>query len=67
MTNIHYLKDTKKFWRTREIAHKKLDAKRANASYGEKVTIAAKLSADAKYLTSGRVVTSKSSLKPSKT
>ncbi len=67
MTKDNYLKDTKRFWQTREKARKNLDTKRASASYSEKVAIAGKLHSDAKFLKSGHIISSKSSPKQSKT
>ena len=67
MTKVNYLKDTKRFWQTREKARKNLDTKRTSASYSEKVTIADKLRSDARFLKSGRIISSKSSPKPPKT
>ena len=67
MTKNNYLKDTKGFWQIREKARKNLDIKRAGASYSEKVAIASKLRSDARFLKNGRIISSKSSPKPSKT
>ena len=67
MTNINYIKDTKKFWQTREKARRNLDAKRASVSYSEKIIIADKLRSDARLLKNGRITSSKSSPKPSQT
>lgn len=67
MTKVNYLKDTKRFWQTREKARRNLDAKRASVSYSEKVTTASKLRSDARFLKSGRIISSKPSPKPSKT
>lgn len=60
MKKIPYLKDTKAFWRERDAARSALDKKRANAPFTEKVRIAEKLRADADFLRSGRIVSSKS-------
>lgn len=65
MTKVDYLKDTKKFWQTREKARRNLDAKRAGVSFGKKATIAEKLRSDARFLKSGRIISSKSSPKQS--
>jgi hypothetical protein len=59
MANTHYMKDTKKFWQARGEARTALDKKRADASFSEKVEVAEKLHADASFLKSGRVVSSK--------
>ena len=59
MTRISYIRDTKKFWQAREKARTALDKKRANASYAIKVQTAEKLSSDADFLKSGRIVSSK--------
>ena len=67
MTKVNYLKDTKRFWQTHEKARRNLDAKRASVSYSEKLTIASKLRSDARFLKSGRIISSKSSPKPLKT
>jgi len=67
MTKVNYMKDTKGFWQTREKARKNLDAKRASASYSEKIIIADKLHSDARLLKSGRIISPKPSPKPSKT
>ena len=59
MTDIHYIKDTKKFWQARGKSRSALDKKRASASLSEKVRVAEKLRTDAGFLKSGRVVSSK--------
>ena len=59
MSKVHYIRDTKKFWQTRDKARSILDGKRANSSYTEKAKIAEKLRLDAKFLKSGVVVSSK--------
>jgi hypothetical protein len=53
------MKDTKGFWQTREKARSALDKKRASVSLAEKAKIVEKLRADATFLKSGRVVSSK--------
>jgi hypothetical protein len=53
------MKDTKKFWQTREEARSALDKKRASAPLVEKVKILEKLQADASFLKSGRMVSPK--------
>lgn len=65
MSNVNYLKDTKKFWQTREKARRNLDTKRASVSFSKKATIAGKLRSDARFLKSGRIISSKSSPKRS--
>ena len=58
MREVHYLKDTRKFWKAREKARIALDHKRANTSHTEKASIARKLRADAEFMKSGRIVAS---------
>ena len=59
MTNVSYIKDTKKFWRVREKARTALDKERANATNTVKVKIAEKMRSDANFLKSGQIVSSK--------
>lgn len=59
MSSRTYVKNTNKFWRTREKSRSALDEKRAAAPYHEKVEIARKLDSDAAFLKTGRVVSSK--------
>jgi len=59
MTNISYIRDTKKFWQTREKARTALDKERASVSYAAKVKIAEKIRSDANFLKNGRIVSSK--------
>ena len=59
MKREYYVKDTKAFWRERFKARTALDKKRKNAPYSEKVMIAGKLRADADFIKSGQIVSSK--------
>lgn len=59
MVNIHYMKNTKKFWQASEKARSALDKKRANVSLAEKEKVLENLRADANFLKSGRMVSSK--------
>jgi len=59
MTNTSYIKDTKRFWQTREKARSALDKKRANVSLAEKERVSENLRADAAFLKSGRMVSAK--------
>jgi hypothetical protein len=61
MEKVKYIKDTKKFWETRDKARKRLDNKRASASYSEKTVIAHRLREDMTLLKKGRVVSPKHS------
>jgi len=58
MTNTNYMKDTKKFWQTREKARSALDKKRASVPLTEKVKSLESLQSDASFLKSGRRVLS---------
>ena len=58
MREIHYLKDTKKFWKAREKARLALDHKRAKASHAEKNLIARKLHSDAEFMKRSRIASS---------
>jgi len=60
MNNIRYMKDSRKFWQTRQKARKNLDTRRANMPLSEKIAILEKLQADTAFLKSGRTVSSKS-------
>jgi len=59
MTNTSYMKDTKNFWQTRKKARSALDKKRANVSLAEKERVLENLRADASFLKSGRIASSK--------
>ena len=59
MRKIYYLKDTKKFWQERAEARITLDKKRECASLAAKKKEAKQLEADALFLKSGRVISSK--------
>ena len=59
MSSSHYIKDTKKFWKTRNESRAALDRKRATASFPQKAKIAGKLRSDAKLLKSGVPASSK--------
>ena len=59
MENTSYMKNIKEFWQTREKARSALDKKRASASLAEKEKTLQNLRADASFLKSGRMVSSK--------
>lgn len=54
MSTRPFIKDTKSFWREREQAREKLDAKRSSESASRKAEVAEKLRKDAIFLKSGR-------------
>lgn len=66
MKKANYVRDSKKFWRTREKARDNLDKRLANLSYSEKVTIMGKMQANHASLRNAKRVI-KSSPKASKT
>jgi len=53
------MKNTKRFWQARKKARSALDKKRANVSFAEKEKTLENLRADANFLKSGRMVSSK--------
>ena len=59
MSKSHYMKDTKKFWQTRNESRVALDKKRTQTSFSQKAKIAEKLRSDAEFLKSGVPVSSK--------
>jgi len=59
MSSSHYMKDTKKFWQTRNKSRTALDKKRVSASFSQKAKIAEKIRSDAKLLKSGVTVSPK--------
>jgi len=46
MKKVHYVKDTKRFWRERKKSREKLDQKLASLSYSEKLAITGKMRAN---------------------
>ena len=59
MNKNRYIKDTKKFWRTRNESRVVLDKKREGDSFAQKEKIAEKLRSDANFLKKGVPVSSK--------
>ena len=63
MTKINYLRSTTKFWNERKVARNALDKARSNSPRSVQIDTATKLSIDAAYLRSGKVVGRKSAIK----
>ena len=59
MNNIHYIRDTKKFWQIREHSRIALDKRRANAPLSEKTRVSERLLSDARFMKTGRIISPK--------
>ena len=57
MKKVNYVRDSNKFWQTREKARKDLDKKLANLPYSEKVTITEKMQANHAFLRKAKRIT----------